>query len=202
MDIVLQVWGGGFYLLNKIFFAFSETKIAEENRRLKMFAWSAFIIGVPAWLIILVGQNNWIAASVEVGGVPAMLLGLYNTYHNSQKPSRLFNKSVTVCTYSSLVFGLVYSLQYHMGITSLTQILEMGVMLGFLFGSYLMAKNNPRGWLFFMLMNLSMASLMFLQGKVILMLQQLLSLCFVIYGFKKSSNPVSKKASTKLNRTS
>jgi len=89
-----------------------------------------------------------------------------------------------------LIFGLTYSVMVHMGITSLSQILEIGVMLGFLFGSYLMAKNNPNGWLFFMIMNVSMAALMFLQDKVVLMVQQLLSLGFVVYGFRQSTAKV------------
>lgn len=72
----------------------------------------------------------------------------------------------------------------------MTQVLEIGVMLGFLLGSYYMAKNSPNGWLFCMLMNLSMASLMFVQEKSILMAQQLLSLCFVLYGFKKGRTSV------------
>ena len=56
-------------------------------------------------------------------------------------------------------------------------------MIGFLTGSYLLAKNNIYGWLFFMLMNGSMASLMLIQDKPFLSVQQLISLCFVIYGF-------------------
>jgi nicotinamide riboside transporter PnuC len=65
----------------------------------------------------------------------------------------------------------------------LTQILEIGVMIGFLLGSYLLAKNRSRGWLFFMLMNVSMGSLMLLQDKPILAFQQAVSLCFVVYGY-------------------
>ncbi len=82
--------------------------------------------------------------------------------------------------------GLFYSLFHNGGITSISQILEIGVIIGFLFGSYFIAKNKSYGWFFFMLMNISMASLMLLQGKVILMIQQLVSLYFVVYGFKKS----------------
>jgi hypothetical protein len=186
MDLILQIWGGSFYLTNKILFALSEGKHGKTKKYLKVSGWSFYILGVPAWVIILVGHEDWIAASIEAGGIPAMLLGLYNTCHDNNRPHKAFNAFVTLCTYSSLAFGLIYSLSIHGGITSVSQILEVGVMLGFLMGSYFMAKNNPNGWLFFMLMNLSMASLMFLQEKPILMVQQLLSLCFVIYGFNKT----------------
>jgi len=186
MAILLQVWGGAFYLLNKMLFSVSESKQAHVKRKLKISAWIIYILGVPAWVIILIGHQNWIAASIEAGGVPAMLLGLYNSYHDNQKQNKRFNYLVAVCTYSSLTFGLFYSLIHNNGITSVSQVLEIGVMLGFLLGSYSIAKNNSVGWLYFMLMNLSMAALMLLQGKQILMIQQLVSLCFVVYGFKKS----------------
>lgn len=186
MDLILQLWGGSFYLINKALFALSAKHRGEVQKRLKIAGWSMYILGVPAWVILLISHQNWIAASIEAGGVPAMLLGLYNTYHNNKKPHKKFNLFVTVCTYSSLAFGLTYSLSVHGGITSISQVIEMGVMLGFLMGSYFMAKNSPKGWLFFMLMNISMAALMLLQDKPLLMAQQLLSLCFVIYGFNKA----------------
>lgn len=185
MDFILQIWGGSFYLINKLLFAVSESQQADLKKKLKLIGWAIYILGVPAWVIILVSHQNWIAASIEAGGIPAMLLGLYNTYHNHQKPHRIFNKIVALSTYGSLLFGLFYSMYLHAGITSISQVLEIGVMLGFLLGSFYMAKNSPNGWLFFMLMNLSMASLMFLQDKPILMAQQLLSFSFVLYGFCK-----------------
>ncbi len=80
MDIVLQIWGGLFYLLNKILFSVSEAKGNLLKAKLKMYAWSAYIIGAPAWIFLLVEKDNWIAASVEAGGIPAMLLGLYKTF--------------------------------------------------------------------------------------------------------------------------
>lgn len=186
MDLILQIWGGGFYLLNKILFSVAEGKPATIKKSIKLKAWIIYILGVPAWVAILVGHQNWIAASIEAGAIPAMLLGLYNTYHDNQKHNKVFNLIVAVCTYSSLAFGLIYSLVTHGGIISTSQVLEVGVMMGFLLGSYALAKNNPIGWLFFMLMNLSMASLMLLQDKPLLMLQQLVSLCFVVYALKQS----------------
>jgi len=79
--------------------------------------------------------------------------------------------------------GVCYSVYDYGGLTSVSQFLETGVMVGFLIGSYLLAKNSVYGWLFFMLMNGSMGSLMWIQDKPILAAQQAVSLCFVIYGF-------------------
>jgi len=186
MDLILQIWGGGLYLLNKIFFAVAEGRGETTKRTLRITGWSVYLIGVPAWVIILVGKHNWIAASIEAGGVPAMLFGLYNVYRNPEVPNRAFDRFASFCTYAFLLFGVGYSLYDYGGLVSLTQVLEIGVMLGFLVGSYLLAKKNLYGWLFFMLMNVSMATLMFLQHKPLLATQQLVSLCFVIYGFTVS----------------
>lgn len=184
MDLLLQIWGGGCYLSNKALFAIAESRQADLRKRLRILGWLVYIIGVPAWVIILVGHDNWIAASIEAGGIPAMLLGLYNTMHDHQRQHRWFNHFVSFCTWGSLVFGVAFSVWDNGGLGSLSQMLEMGVMVGFLMGSYLLARGNPVGWLMFMLMNLSMSTLMGLQDKHILMIQQLVSLCFVIYGFR------------------
>jgi hypothetical protein len=185
MDILLQVWGGCFYLFNKILFSISESKPKHLKYRLQLFAWSAYIVGVPAWVVLLIEKNDWIAASIEAGGLPAMLLGLFKTY--SHKSAHTFIETfVKFITYFAIVFGVAVSLQHFGGLTSLSQGLEIFVTFGFLMGSYLMTQQNNKGYLFFMLMNSSMAMLMFLQGKNILIIQQLISLGFVIYGYHQA----------------
>ncbi len=183
MDIILQVWGGGFYLLNKIFLALAEGKNEKTKRQLKIAGWIIYILGVPAWVMILISKHNWIAASVETGGVPSMLFGLFTVYQNAEAPNKIFDFIASLFTYVFLILGVSYSVYDYGGITSVSQLLEIGVMIGFLVGSYLLAKNNSYGWLFFMLMNGSMALLMLIQNKPFLSVQQLFSLCFVIYGF-------------------
>jgi hypothetical protein len=183
MDLMLQIWGGGFYLLNKIFFVFAEGKSPTIKRQLRLFGWVIYILGVPAWVIILISKHNWIAASMEVGGVPAMIFGLYNAYHDVIHPRKALDLITSTITYMTLIFGVSYSFYDYGGIYSLTQFLEIGTTAGFLIGSYLLAKKNSKGWLFFMLMNGCMAALMFLHHKPLLAIQQLISLCFVIYGF-------------------
>ncbi len=183
MDMFLQIWGGSFYLTNKICFALAEGKEDNRKRRFKIIGWTIYILGVPAWVIILIFKHNWIAASIEAGGVPAMLFGLFNVYKNSEHPDKFFDFIASVFTYFFIVFGIGYSLYDYGGVTSISQLLEIGVTTGFLMGSYLLAKNNILGWLFFMLMNGSMGTLMFIQDKPILAFQQAASLCFVVYGF-------------------
>jgi hypothetical protein len=183
MDLALQIWGGSFYLLNKILFACAEGRRAALQRKLRIAGWTVYLLGVPAWVIILVGKHDWIAASIEAGGIPAMLFGLLNAWQNADMPHRALDLVASLFTYAALALGIGYSLYDYGGITTVSQILEIGVMVGFLLGSYLLAKKNKSGWLFFMLMNSSMAALMFHQHKPLLSIQQLVSLCFVIYGF-------------------
>lgn len=190
MDIVLQAWGGGFYLLNKIFLAIAEGKKKKRKRQLKLAGWAIYILGVPAWVIILISKHDWIAASIEAGGVPSMLLGLVTVYKGSEYPNKYFDLIVSSFTYVFLIFGVCYSVYDYGGLASVSQLLEIGVMIGFLIGSYLLAKGNLFGWLFFMLMNGSMATLMLIQSKPLLSAQQIVSLCFVVYGFLVAAKPI------------
>ena len=193
MDIFLQAWGGSFYLLNKIFFALAEGKKQKTKRQLRIAGWLIYILGVPAWVIILVSKYDWIAASIEAGGVPSMLFGLFTAYQNSDSPNKIFDLTASLFTYGFLIMGVCYSVYDYGGITSASQLLEIGVMIGFLIGSYLLAKSNLYGWVFFMLMNGSMAALMLIQHKPFLSFQQLVSLCFVIYGFTVSLKSAQQK---------
>ncbi len=184
MDLILQIWGGSFYLTNKICFALAEANTdVSKKRNLKLFGWTIYILGVPAWVTILTMKHDWIAASIEAGGFPAMLFGLFNVYTHSKKPNKIFDLIASFFTYGSILLGTGYSIHDYGGIVSISQLLEIGVMVGFLLGSYLLAKNNIKGWLFFILMNGSMGTLMLIQNKPILGIQQGLSLCFVFYGF-------------------
>ena len=183
MDLVLQIWGGLFYLTNKICFALAEGKEKNKKRQLKIIGWTIYILGVPAWVAILIIKHDWIAASIEAGGIPAMLFGLFNVYKNSEKPNSFFDIIASFFSYAFIIFGTSYSLYDYGGITSISQLLEIGVMIGFLLGSYHLAKNKAFGWLFFMIMNGSMGTLMIIQSKPILAIQQTVSLCVVVYGF-------------------
>ena len=182
MEIFLQIWGGIFYLANKIFFSLSETDDNHRKIKFKLIAWSVYLIGVPAWVVLLVGRHDWIAASIEASGVPSMMLGWYKTCFQKEA-SNVVEKFVKYITYISIVIGLSISIYHYGGIVSFSQWLEIGVTVGFLLGSYLMTQQNPNGYLFFMLMNLSMALLMAFEGRTILIVQQLISLLFVIYGY-------------------
>jgi hypothetical protein len=184
--LLLQVWGGGFYLANKILLSVAEGRV--EADRLKIWGWAFYLLGLPAWIIILVTKQDWIAAAIEVGGAPSMVLGLMIAFRKGNSLPAVLDKFAMIFAYILIFGGTSYSIYIHGGITSLTQVLEVGVMAGFLGGTYLLAKNSRSGWLLFMIMNSSMGLLMYLQGSLILAAQQAISLLFVFYGYYQASN--------------
>src|SRR3989344_2452616 len=72
----MQLLGGVFYTLNKIFFSRKERTHGERARQWRIWAWVVYIIGLPPWLVILSYEKNWMVTFVEAGGLPSMLLGL------------------------------------------------------------------------------------------------------------------------------
>ncbi|MDR2798239.1 MAG: multidrug transporter [Treponema sp.] len=191
MDIFLQFWGGAGYLLAKIFLSHAEG--LKDDRTWRIMGWSVYLIGLPAWVILLAGKQNWIASAIEAGGAPALLLGLVMAWKRLDQMPLWLDRCVKGVTYLMIIFGIAYSVYYFKGITTLSQILEIGVTFGFLLGTYLLAKRNPRGWLLFAEMLICMALLLYRQGKLILCVQQILSLAFAvngfIRGFRKQKSP-------------
>ncbi|MDR2500445.1 MAG: multidrug transporter [Treponema sp.] len=181
MDIFLQLWGGLGYLLAKALLAHAEG--LREDRSWRIAGWSAYLIGLPAWVVLLAGKQNWIAAAIEAGGAPALLLGLVSAWKRSAHTHKAADWLVKACTGLMIAGGIAYSVYRFRGITALSQGLEIGVTVGFLSGSYLLAKKNPFGWLLFAEMLIAMGVLMYIQDKRLLVFQQGISLVFVINGF-------------------
>ncbi len=177
-----QILGGLCYLLNKILLSYAEG-VGDDRNKLRVWGWAVYLIGLPAWVIILVIKRDWMAVALEVGSIPAVMLGLTIALKGLEQTSELLKGSVKMFAYGLLTAGVAYSLHDFGGITSFTQVLEIGVMSGFLMGSHRLAKKNPNGWLWFMLMNASMGILMAIQGKPILAIQQAVSFYFVARGF-------------------
>lgn len=188
MDMFLQVWGGSGYLLAKILLSHAEGLQADKTWRIA--GWFAYLLGLPAWVILLAGKQNWIAAAIEAGGIPALILGLVSAWRQIKQVHRLVDWSIKAFTYLMIVLGITYSVYYFKGITTASQVLEIGVTFGFLLGSYLLAKKHPFGWLLFAEMLISMGILMYLQDKLVLVFQQGISLVFVANGFIRARRKI------------
>jgi hypothetical protein len=184
MEFFLQIWGGVFYLLAKIFLSKSEG--LEVNYNWRLLGWIVYLIGIPAWVIVLALNRNWIALAVEAGGAPAIILGIILSIKQSKPTTNHLSNFVRIFTLGLVIGGILYSIYNLKGITTIKQLLETGVMTGFLIGTYLLAKKNSNGWLWFVLMNLSMGTLMMIQNKWIFAVLQIISLYFVGLSFLKA----------------
>jgi hypothetical protein len=181
IDLFLQIWGGIGYLLAKILLAFAEGM--NNGRKLRIIGWFSYLIGIPAWVILLAGKNNWVVAAIDLGSIPSMILGIVTAWKQDIQVNKKFDMFVKVFTFFMITLGTIYSIYFFHGITTFSQILEILITFGFLLGSYLLAKKNPVGWLLFTLMCTCMGILMFIQDKTLLAFQQGISLIVVIAGY-------------------
>jgi hypothetical protein len=187
--LLLQIWGASFYLLNKLFLKISDRLSGESERFCRVFAWSIYITGIPAWVWYLGIKSKWIAAAVELGAAPSMVLGCYVAYRKLEKAPPVATQFTWYTSIFFSVLGVSYSL-YVQGLVVPTRwqvedmILEWGVLLGFLFGVYWHANGKKReGWISFILMNVSMATLTYIQESYIMSVGQLVSLTIVVFGY-------------------
>jgi hypothetical protein len=182
--LFLQIWGGIGYLLAKILLASAGGM--NNGRKWYIIGWISYLVGIPAWIILLVSKNNWIIAAIELGSIPSMVLGLVTAWKQNTQVNKLFDMVVKFFTFFMIILGISYSIYYFHGITTFSQILEILATVGFLSGSYLLAKSNPVGWLLSALTCTSMGILMLLQDKTLLIFQQGISLVVVIVGYIKA----------------
>lgn len=178
MATFLEYWGGINYLLSKLFLAKGEKREAVWWKRV---GWIVYILGLPAWLIILAGEENWIAVGVETAGGLLMARGLTLSFRKSETIDLL----ARLLWKLAVVVAVIYSLYHNSGLTTLNQGLEISMTVGFILGLYLLghrSSSSYRGWYWFMLMNASMGYLMWRQDKDILALQQAISFLFCLWG--------------------
>jgi hypothetical protein len=193
MEIFLQWWGGIGYLLSKILIVRSEFLVNDKNCRL--IGWIAYLLALPAWVILLISRKNWIASAVETAGIPSIILGIVITWKQNNNPNKYIDWSIRIFTGIMILLGIISSIYTFGGIKAFSQILEIIIIFGFLVSNYLLARRSPFAWLMFMAGLISMSILMYIQNKPILCIQQLVSLIPVIIGFKiciKKSKSINK----------
>ncbi|MBU0531287.1 MAG: hypothetical protein ABIG32_03545 [Candidatus Uhrbacteria bacterium] len=175
IETALQIWAGGFYLANKIFFSAAERNIKGRERTWRITSWSVYLIGLPAWLAIFVIKRDWILLSVESAGGLAMVLGLVIAARGVEKTP----KWLKFLAITGAVIGIGVSVWDFGGLNQLSQWLELGVSAGYLVGTLLLANKRASGYLWFLLMNGSTVALMAEHGYPWLVVQQIVSIGFV-----------------------
>jgi len=195
MEMFLQFWGGATYLLSKILIVRAE--FMENDRNLRLIGWIMYLLGLPAWVILLAGKQNWIAAASETAGIPSILFGIVMTWKQSNKPNKYIDWAIRIFTGIMILLGIIFSIYTFKGIRTFSQVLEIIIICGFLVSNYLLAKRNPFAWLVFMIVIVNMGTLQLIQNKPILFVQQVLSFITVTIGFiqclRKASAAKTKK---------
>jgi hypothetical protein len=184
MEFFLQIWGGSGYFLAKVLLVRAE--FVNNDKNLRLTGWILYLLGLPAWVILLAGKQNWIAAAIETAGVPAIILGIVMTWKQSNNPNKIIDWCIRIFTGLMIICGVSYSIYTFNGIRTISQILEIIIIFGYLVSNYLLAKRNPFAWLMFMVGLISMSILQYIQGNPILCIQQLISLVPAIIGFIKN----------------
>ncbi len=195
MDIFLQIIGGVFYLLNKIFLLISENTKDKLSQKWRIASWISYLIGLPAWIIIFVIWQNWIAASVEASGLPAMIMGLIIALRGKgKKAPKWLDWLALIC----IPIGFAYSVYDHSGLSSLNQWLEIILVLGFLIGTYQLAKHKKTGYLWYIIMHLACGWLMYIQDYPWLCTQQIISLIFIVWAWFSARNKKEEKQTVEI----
>lgn len=183
--VLLQAWGGGFFLLNKVFLWLSERARRDgkhqNGRRWRIVSWVIYLLGLPPWLVIFAQKSDWIAAALEASGIPAMLLGLVLAIRGStDKPPAWLDRLTLVM----IPAGVLYSVHDLGGFGHLSQWLESALVLGYLVGTRQLGLERASGYLWYVLMHLACGLLMFHQGLYGLMALQIISLAFIADAYR------------------
>lgn len=59
MEILLQIWGGAAYPLNKICFSLAERSTGQDmNRTWRLRSWGIYLADLPAWVTVFAMEHN------------------------------------------------------------------------------------------------------------------------------------------------
>ncbi len=185
--LILEIVACMGYLLQKVFLWAAERsqdhKDEVRERRWRIAAWAVYMVGLPPWMIIFIREHNWIAGLVEASGFPAMVLGLAIAIRGSQEklPPWIYKLAI-ICA----VLGFGASLYDFRGIKTLNQWLEIGLVLGYLIGTYQLAIERANGYAWYVLMHVCCGLLMWIQHSPWLCLQQVASLIFIVAAYRRN----------------
>lgn len=180
-SVWLQLCGGLPYFLAKVLFSQTERRDpGVQKKQLLILSWSVYLVGLPFFVVIFARQGNLIAAGIEVGALPSMVMGLVASVRGKGKIPIWLNLLAIICAVSA---GILWSFSKNAGLTSNTQLLELCITATFILGTYFLAKQKAWGYLVFLPMHISGAMLMREKSDTLLMVLQLISLIFVTDAF-------------------
>lgn len=172
----LSLWGGGFYLLNKVFLNLMERARPNNVQAywlFRQFAWIVYLIGLPFIVFMFFREKNWIFGMIELGGAPAMAYGILAAFSKKKGPAWLDHLAL-----AAIPVGLVLSfLNFREARTFALEVLGSA---GFLVGTYLLSKDRKGGYWWFTLMNLATGWLLYIENYPLFVPQQIFSVLLVL----------------------
>lgn len=186
VSLFLQIVGGVLYLLNKIFFARYEWLVLrrrqQEASRALVLGWWTYIAGLLPWVVVFASWRNWIAALLELSALPSMVIGLRAARQIGTRVAtpRLLDHIANIC----IVLGVALSFRDLGVMQQFTQWLEIGLVVGFLAGTYQLAHQRISGYWWLVFMHVSCAWLMYEQHSPWLVAHQILSIGFVAFAIR------------------
>ena len=186
-EVLCQILGGSFYLLNKIFLSLGERngKKVLVGLNFKAWSWISFLFGLPFWLYLFFIDKNYIALGLESSAIPSLVLGLIISTKGLKTKEPFWIKYFV---FFSVIAGLSFSINHYGGIKTLTQVSEIVMVSTFLLGTYYLAKQSNIGYLYYIIMHIACIYLMYLNGYHGLMLQQIISIGFVVDAYMHTKN--------------
>lgn len=178
---MLQIWGGAGYFLAR--FLLFRAEFVKNDRALRLAGWIIYLLALPAWAVLLAGSKNWIACAIEIAVIPVILLGIVCAARQNYRPNRIIDRIIKLFACVMITAGIACSVYTFKGVKTVSQILELTLIFGYLAGNYLLAQRNPFAYLMFMLRPVCMGLLMYVEAKPLLSLQQAISLAPALLSF-------------------
>ncbi len=175
---VLQVFGGGFYLLSKVFLS-----LAGESLLLRRIGWSVYIAGVPFWMMLLWIKSDYIVLGLEFGGGLILVYALIKTFQKEVKGTT----KLDIAANGLCVILFFVALYYTLGTKGFGfhPFLEVVIAFSFAISIMMLAKKDDRGWYVMLLLHVATGTLMYRQDVWLLAIQQAISGCFALWAIYK-----------------
>ena len=172
----LMILGGGCFLLQKVSLPLKEYMWPRSEKwfwRFNVWGWGIFLIGLIPIVIYMSLLHDWIAASLELGGAPAMWMGFQSARKKDLhgKASPFADRFARVC----IVVGIATSIYLLGTIATLAQFWELVMVSGYLIGTRELGKHKVVGYFWFYVMFLGCGSLMNIQHQWLMSWQQVAS---------------------------
>lgn len=177
MEALLLITGGSLYLSSKTFLFSGElSKDEMKSKESRLLSWIFCLTASMPIFFWFLNHGNYIASLIILASGFVAAIHILMTAMNWKESA----KKTTIATCIIVATSLPFSLHEFQGITTQTQMIEIAMAVGFLFGTYLLGIRDVRGHLGIAVMDVSSGALFFIQGYNLMAFQQAISVCLVI----------------------